>query len=67
MQEWLKRAGLLILNKNPLIDINNTRVIDTVFLNGHVYGRDKLDAMLAEVKDAHEASRKINVISICAM
>jgi hypothetical protein len=56
-----RRADLLILNKNPLTDINNTRTIDTVILNGRVFARDKLDAMLAAVKDANDRNRKINI------
>ncbi|MCF6288075.1 MAG: amidohydrolase family protein [Proteobacteria bacterium] len=56
-----RRADLLILNKNPLVDIGNTRAIDTVILNGRVFGRDQLDAMLAAVKQANENSRKINI------
>lgn len=56
-----RRADLLILNKNPLIDIGNTRAIDTVILNGRVFGRGQLDAMLAAVKKANESSRKINI------
>jgi len=56
-----RRADLLILNENPLTDINNTRTIDTVILNGRVFTRDKLDAMLAAVKNANDRSRKINI------
>jgi cytosine/adenosine deaminase-related metal-dependent hydrolase len=56
-----RRADLLILNKNPLTDINNSRTIDTVILNGRVLGRDKLDAMLAAVKNDNDRSRKINI------
>ena len=56
-----RRADLLILNKNPLTDINNTRTIDTVILKGRVFGRDQLDAMLTAVKNANDRSRKINI------
>lgn len=56
-----KRADLLILNENPLADIRNTRAIDTVILNGRVFHRDQLDAMLIAVKSANEISRKINI------
>ena len=56
-----RRADLVILNKNPLVDIGNTRAINTVILNGRVFGRDQLDAMLAAVKEANENSRKINI------
>ncbi|PWK50936.1 amidohydrolase family protein [Pleionea mediterranea] len=56
-----KRADLLLLNKNPLINIKHTQEIDTVILNGRVLDRDKLDAMLAAVKQANEKSRKLNI------
>lgn len=56
-----RRADLLLLNKNPLVDIGNTRAIDTVILNGRVFARDQLDAMLAAVEQANENSRKINI------
>jgi len=56
-----RRADLLILNKNPLIDIGNTRTIDTVILNGRVFRRDQLDAMLEAVREANDNSRKINI------
>ncbi len=56
-----RRADMLLLTKNPLLDINNTRAIDTVILNGRVFARDQLDAMLAAVKKANENSRKINI------
>lgn len=41
-----RRADLVILNQNPLNDIKNTRTIDTVILNGRVFERKQLDAML---------------------
>ncbi|NVJ59843.1 MAG: amidohydrolase family protein [Gammaproteobacteria bacterium] len=56
-----RRADLLILNNNPLLDINNTRTIDTVILNGRVLDRATLDAMLEAVKQANDKSRKINI------
>lgn len=56
-----RRADLLLLNSNPLVDINNTRAINTVILNGRVFPRDELDAMLAAVKKANESSHKINI------
>jgi adenine deaminase len=56
-----RRADLLILNANPLIDIGNIRAIDSVILNGRVFSRDQLDAMLTAVKKANESSRKINI------
>lgn len=45
-----KTASLILLDANPLTDINNTRKINTVILRGKVYDRADLDAMLAEAK-----------------
>ena len=56
-----KRADLLLLNSNPLVDIKNTQAINTVILNGRIFNRKSLDAMLEAVKDANERSRKINI------
>ena len=56
-----RRADMLILNENPLANIDNTRTIDTVILNGRVFKRDQLDAMLEAVKLANDTSRKINI------
>jgi len=56
-----RRADILILNENPLIEISNTRTINTVILNGRVFKRDQLDAMLTAVKRANENSRKVNI------
>jgi len=54
-------ANLLILDKNPLEDINNTRSINTVILKGDIYDRALLDDMLAAVKDANDQSRKVDI------
>ena len=56
-----RRADLVLLNKNPLANIENTRAIDTVILNGRVFGRAQLDAMLQAVKQANNNSRKVNI------
>ena len=56
-----RRADLVLLNKNPLINIENTRTIDTVILNGRVFVRTQLDAMLKAVKQANDNSRKVNI------
>jgi hypothetical protein len=42
-----KRADLLILDSNPLIDISNTRRIRAVIVAGRLYDRRRLDALLA--------------------
>lgn len=45
-----KAASLVLLDANPLADINNTRKINTVILRGKVYERTQLDAMLEAAK-----------------
>lgn len=55
------RADLVILNDNPLTAIANTRTIDTIILNGRVFDRQQLDAMLAAVKQANTNSRKLSI------
>ena len=41
-----KRADLVLLDANPLVDIANTRRIRAVFLNGRLYDRQGLDELL---------------------
>ncbi|WP_462248418.1 amidohydrolase family protein [Ekhidna sp.] len=54
-------ADLILLNKNPLFDIRNTRFIEKVILRGKVYSRSELDQMLETVKRANNESRKISI------
>jgi hypothetical protein len=44
-----KMASLVILDKNPLIDIGNTTSINTVILRGSIMDRHQLDKMLQRV------------------
>jgi hypothetical protein len=46
-----KRADLLLLDKNPLENINNTRAIAGVFLNGKWFDRMELDKILEKLQD----------------
>jgi hypothetical protein len=55
------RADLILLEKNPLEDIKNTRTINTVILNGKVLVRAELDKILQYVKNANNRSRKISI------
>jgi hypothetical protein len=48
--EVSKVADLVLLNGNPLADINNTRKIAGVFARGKYYSRRALDVILAGVK-----------------
>ena len=45
-----KAADLVLLDKDPLADIHNTRSIRAVVLNGKLFPRTALDAMLAEAE-----------------
>ncbi len=52
-----KKANLVLLDKNPLIDISHTKSIDSVIINGRLLDRPLLDEMLAAVKQANDESR----------
>jgi hypothetical protein len=45
-----KNADLLILNANPLTDINNTKKIDAVINKGKYFNRKFLDKLLADTE-----------------
>ncbi len=45
-----KLASLVLLNKNPLENIENTKTIETVIIQGKVYNRRALDLMLEQAK-----------------
>jgi imidazolonepropionase-like amidohydrolase len=45
-----KIADLVLLDKDPLADIHNTRSIQAVVLNGRLFPRTALDAMLARAQ-----------------
>ena len=49
-----KRADLVLLDKNPLEDITNTRLISGVMVRGRWYSRADLDTMLEEVAKANQ-------------
>jgi imidazolonepropionase-like amidohydrolase len=59
-----KIADLVLLDKDPLADIHNTRSIEAVVLNGKLMPRAALDAMLAEARvlasrpDAGESGKR---------
>jgi len=44
-------ADLVILDANPLEDINNTKRINAVFKQGNYFNRNKLDAILKNVSE----------------
>jgi imidazolonepropionase-like amidohydrolase len=47
-----KNANLVLLRNNPLEDIRHTQSIEAVMKKGRLFGRDELDGMLKEVRDA---------------
>lgn len=49
-----KKANMVLLKKNPLIDIKNTKSIEGVFLKGRWFDRDSLNTMLKEVETAYK-------------
>lgn len=51
----------MLLDKNPLSDIRNTKSINTVIVNGQVLDRTLLDEILEAVKKANDESRKVNI------
>lgn len=55
------RADLVLLAKNPLENIKNTRTINAVITNGKLLDRSVLDKVLQSIKDANNKSRKINI------
>lgn len=56
-----RKANLVLLDKNPLENISNTRAINSVILNGRVLDREILDQMLEAVKEANNRSRTKNI------
>jgi imidazolonepropionase-like amidohydrolase len=44
-----KKADLVLLRENPLVDVSNTQAIETVFFDGRAYVREDLDEMLERV------------------
>lgn len=55
------RADMVLLRANPLDDITDTRAIEAVVANGRYLDRASLDAMLAAVEVANDASRRIPI------
>jgi imidazolonepropionase-like amidohydrolase len=53
-----RRADLVLLDANPLVDIANTRRIRAVFVNGRYLDRGALDALLDQAERA--AGRQMN-------
>ncbi|WP_340067275.1 amidohydrolase family protein [Ascidiimonas aurantiaca] len=56
-----KIADILILNKNPLLDIKNTTSMESLFFNGNLYNEKDIDSMKQYVEDN---SSGVNGLSI---
>jgi len=52
-----KMADMVLLDANPLDDIQNTRKIRAVVLGGRYFSRSDLDEMLADVARAAAAAK----------
>lgn len=52
-----KFADLVLLDQNPLTDINNTRKIAGVFVNGNWLNKIRLNAMLADLAKRNTADK----------
>lgn len=55
------KANLVLLDKNPLDDISNTKAINSVVVNGKLLNRALLDDVLLAVKEANDASRERDI------
>ncbi|GAA0732637.1 amidohydrolase family protein [Aquimarina litoralis] len=55
------RADLVLLEKNPLEEIKNTRTINAVIANGKLIDRTELNKMLLSIKNANNRSRKVSI------
>ena len=55
------RADMVLLAKNPLEDIKNTKTINAVITNGKFLDRTILDKILVSIKRANAKSRKITI------
>lgn len=53
-----KYADLILLDKNPLENISNTRKISGVFVNGQWLDKNKMDTMLTNVEQWNNANQE---------
>ncbi|WP_223608523.1 amidohydrolase family protein [Chryseobacterium sp. OSA05B] len=69
--EWMKsktgkiKAGyysdMVLLTKNPLEDIRNTKTIDYVFFNNHVISKTQIKMILKSIENANNENRNIEI------
>lgn len=53
-----KIADLVLLDSNPLVDINNTKKINSVVANGKFLDRKALDEILSQIAASAAAQEK---------
>ena len=53
-----KQADFVLLTRNPLSDIKNTRAIQGVFMNGKYFDRKALDKLLDEARMIGSAEKE---------
>jgi nitrogen regulatory protein PII-like uncharacterized protein len=68
---WMKRktgkikvgyhSDLVLLGKNPLDDIKNTKTIEYVFFNKYVINKKQIKTILKAVEDANNKNRSIKI------
>ncbi len=56
-----KEADLLLLSKNPLEDINNTRAFELVFIDNHYLTKDSKDKLLEAILEANDKARTVDI------
>jgi imidazolonepropionase-like amidohydrolase len=61
-----KRADLVLLSANPLVDIRNTTKIEAVVQRGRVFDRKQLDALLKTCEYGPASIKQVARIPVCA-
>ncbi|MBL1221781.1 hypothetical protein JET18_13095 [Chryseobacterium sp. L7] len=54
-------SDLVLLAKNPLNDIRNTKTIEYVFFNNHVINKTQIKMILKSIEDANNENRNIEI------
>jgi hypothetical protein len=54
-------SDLVLLSKNPLEDIRNTKAIEYVFFNKHIIGKAQIKMILKAIEDGNNENRNIEI------
>lgn len=54
-------ANLVLLSKNPLDDIRNTKTIENVFFGGHIMDKTQIKATLKAIEEANNKNRTAKI------